>query len=92
MNGAQRKNNRILHLEDAARFNRTLDTSQQLQDGMTALTKQYPYLSEEEYTEKMLMLFSQAGLELSEHDLFVLLAMRRETDRILLKDNPEETR
>lgn len=84
--------NCMLHLEDAARFNRKLDTDQQLRDGMTELAKQFPYLSEKEYTEKMLVLFSQAGLELSEHELHVLLAIRRETDRMLLKENPKESR
>lgn len=89
MSAFQKKDRRTLHLEDAARFNRALDTNQRLCDGMAELTRQYPYLSEKEYTEKMLALFSQAGLELTESDLRVLLAMRRETDRILLSERPK---
>lgn len=89
---SQGKKRPVLHVEDAARFNRTLDTNRRLRDGMAELTKQYPVLSEKAYTEKLLALFSQAGLELTEEELHVLLAMRRETDRLLLREDQKETR
>lgn len=92
MNELHGKKRRILHLEDAARFNRTLDTNRRLRDSMAELTKQYPVLTEKEYTEKILAIFSEAGLKLSEADLHVLLAMRRETDRLLLREDQKETR
>ena len=74
-----------LYFEYAARFNWVLDTNQELQDGMTRLSEQFPNLTEESYTQKALELFRKAGLELSAEDLKMLLALRRGTDQILLR-------
>ena len=81
-----------LKFEDAARFNWVLDTNQELQDGMLKLVEQFSSLTEESYTEKALELFRKAGLELSAEDLKMLLALRRETDCMLLrkKEKSEE--
>mgnify|MGYP001112515649 CR=1 FL=1 len=81
-----------LYFEDAARFNWVLDTNQELQDGMLKLVEQFSSLTEESYTEKALELFRKAGLELSAEDLKMLLALRRETDCMLLrkKEKSEE--
>lgn len=80
-----RKKKTPLHFEDAARFNWVLDTNQELQDGMTRLAEQFPSLTAESYTQKALELFRKAGLELSAEDLKMLLALRRETDQMLLR-------
>ena len=80
-----RKKKTPLHFEDAARFNWVLDTNQELQDGMTRLAEQFPSLTEESYTQKALELFRKAGLELSAEELKMLLALRRETDQMLLR-------
>ena len=80
-----RKKKKPLYFEDAARFNWVLDTNQDLQEGMTRLAEQFPRLTEESYTQKSLELFRKAGLELSTEDLKMLLALRRETDQMLLR-------
>lgn len=74
-----------MKFEDAARFNWVLDTNRELQEGMLKLTEQFSSLTEENYTQKALELFRKAGLELSTEDLKMLLALRRETDRMLLR-------
>ena len=81
----RRKKKESLHFEDAARFNWVLDTNQELQDGMARLAEQFTSLTEESYTQKALELFQKAGLELSPEDLKMLLALRRETDQMLLR-------
>ena len=81
----RKKKKAPLHFEDAARFNWVLDTNQELQEGMTRLAEQFPNLTEESYTHKALELFRKAGLELSAEDLKMLLALRRETDQMLLR-------
>ncbi len=88
----RRKKRAALHFEDAARFNWMLDTNQELQEGMTRLAEQFPYLTEESYTQKALELFRKAGLELSTEDLKMLLALRRETDRMLLQKKEGDER
>ena len=79
-----------LHFEDAARFNWVLDTNQELQDGMARLADQFSSLTEESYTQKALELFRKAGLDLSAEDLKMLLALRRETDQMLLRKKGED--
>ena len=74
-----------LKFEDAARFNWALDTDRELQDGLAKLAKEYPHLTQESYTRKTLELFRKAGLELKEQDLPMLLALRQETDCMLLR-------
>ena len=81
----RKKKKTVLHFEDAARFNWMLDTNQELQEGMMRLAEQFPHLTEESYTQKALELFRKAGLELSTEDLKMLLALRRETDQMLLR-------
>ena len=83
------KKKKPLHFEDAARFNWVLDTNQELQEGMARLADQFPKLKEESYTHKALELFRKAGLELSPEDLKMLLALRRETDQIILRKKEE---
>ncbi len=79
-----------LRFADAARFNWALDTDRELRDGMTRLAEQFPGLTEERYTQKLLELFRRAGLELSAADLKMLLALRRETDRMLLHEEGKD--
>lgn len=74
-----------LKFEDAARFNWVLDTNCELQDGMEKLAKEFPGLTEESYTQKVLELFRKAGLVLSAEDLKILLTLCRETDCMLLR-------
>ena len=57
---------------------------------MTRLAEQFPGLTEERYTQKLLELFRRAGLELSAADLKMLLALRRETDRMLLHEEGKD--
>lgn len=80
-----------LYFADAARFNWTMDTDQELREGLSRLVEQYHLLTEKEYTSKMLILFQQAGLELDAQDLKMLLALRQTTDQLLLqhKDNED---
>lgn len=78
-------------VEDAARFNWALDTDRELQAGMAKLAEEYPNLTEESYTQNVLELFRKAGLELSMEDLKILLALRRETDCMLLRKKRHET-
>lgn len=79
-----------LKFEDAARFNWALDTDRELQDGMARLAEEFPHLTEESYTRQALALFRRAGLELSAEDLKMLLALRRETDSMLLRKKEQE--
>ena len=81
----RKKKNQSLHFEDAARFNWALDTNQELRDGIAKLAEQFPNLTEEEYIQKVLELFRRAGLELTGEELNMLLALRKETDRMLLR-------
>ena len=83
----RKKKNQSLHFEDAARFNWALDTNRKLRDGIAELAEQFPRLTEEEYIQRVLELFQRAGLELTGEELKMLLALRRETDRILLRKN-----
>ena len=93
MNWFRKKKKKPLHFEDTARFNWALDTNQELQDGMAKLAQEFPNLTEECYTQKILELFRNAGLELSVEDLKMLLALRRETDSMLLrKERKDEDR
>lgn len=80
-----------LKFEDAARFNWALDTDRELQDGIAKLAEEFPNLTEESYTQNVLELFRKAGLELSMEDLKILLALRRETDCMLLRKKRHET-
>ena len=64
-----------------------LDTNQDLRDGMARLAEQFSQLTEEEYTNQALNLFRQAGLDLTGEELKMLLALRRETDRMLLQNS-----
>lgn len=73
-----------LDFEQAARFNRVLDTDHRLRDGIARLAEQYPRITQEEHTRQMLALFSEAGLQLSEKELQTLLALRLKTDQMLL--------
>lgn len=75
-----------LEFEDAVCFNWALDTNRELQEGLLKLAEQYPHLTEERYTQRLLELFRRAGLELK-----ILLMLRRETDCMLLRKEQEET-
>ena len=79
-----------LKFEDAARFNWALDTNRELQDGMAKLAEEFPHLTEESYTRKALELFRKAGLELRAEDLPMLLALRQQTDCMLLRRKSED--
>ena len=79
-----------MYFEDAARFNWAMDTNEALQEGLVKLAEQYPHMTEKEYTSQMLILFRQAGLELSGEELKMLLALRQKTDQMLLQRKPEE--
>lgn len=80
-----------LEFEDAVCFNWALDTNRELQEGLLKLAEQYPHLTEERYTQRLLELFRRAGLELSADELKILLMLRRETDCMLLRKEQEET-
>ena len=60
-----RKKRAPLEFEDAVCFNWVLDTNRELQEGLLQLAEQYPHLTEERYTQRLLELFQRAGLELS---------------------------
>lgn len=75
-----------LHFEDAARFNWALDTNQELREEMAKLAEQLPGLTEESYMQKALELYRKAGLDLSGEDMKMLLALRRQTDQMLLRN------
>lgn len=79
-----------LKFEDAARFNWALDTNRELQDGLAKLAEEFPNLTEESYTRRALELFRKAGLELRAEDLSMLLALRQETDSMLLRREKED--
>ena len=83
----QKKKTPNLHFADAACFNWALDPNQDLRDGMARLAEQFSQLTEEEYTNQALNLFRQAGLDLTGEELKMLLALRRETDRMLLQNS-----
>ena len=80
-----------LEFEDAVCFNWALDTNRELQEGLLKLAEQYPHLTEERYTQRLLELFQRAGLELSADELKILLMLRRETDCMLLRKEQEKT-
>lgn len=80
----RKKRMKTLGFEDAVEFNRLLDTNQTLQHGMEQLAFVHPYLDEKNYIEKVLQLFREAGLDLSAEEFRILLALRRQTDQMLL--------
>ena len=88
--GKKKAKKEPLKFEDAARFNWALDTNRELQDGLAQLAQEFPNLTEESYTQKALELFQKAGLELRAEDLPILLALRQETDCMLLRQKAEE--
>ena len=73
-----------LRFQDAASFNQLLDTNRTLQAGLQELAEQIPDITEAEYIARVLRLFRSAGLELSEQEFRTLLAMRKQTDQMLL--------
>ena len=85
-----KRKRRPLYFEDAARFNWAMDTNEELREGLAQLADQYPKITEKEYTAQMLALFRRAGLELSDEDLGMLLAMRQKTDQMILQRKEEE--
>lgn len=80
----QRKPEQTLGFEDAARFNRVLDTDETLQGGMAELAAQLPHLTDEEYTARLLCLLHNAGLDITIEEFKTLLALRRQLDQRLL--------
>lgn len=82
-----KKEKRSIGFSDSAMFNYELDTNEELKKGLVALSEQIPYISEEEYRERMLVLFRQSGLELSRKELEMLLLLRMKTDQMLTKKN-----
>lgn len=82
-----KKEKRSIGFSDSAMFNYELDTNEELKKGLIALAEQMPYISEEEYRERMLTLFRQSGLELSGKELEMLLLLRMKTDQMLTKEN-----
>ena len=73
-----------LRFQDAASFNQLLDTNRTLQAGLQELAEQRPDITEADYIARVLRLFRSAGLELSEQEFRTLLAMRKQTDQMLL--------
>lgn len=51
---------------------------------MAKLTEPFLYLTEEEYTQKVLELFRQAVLNLTGEEIKMLLVLRQQTDQMLL--------
>lgn len=87
----QRKPEQTLGFEDAARFNRVLDTDKTLQDGMAELAAQLPHLTDEDYTERLLCLLHNAGLDITVEEFKALLALRRQLDQQLLREEDDST-
>ena len=83
----RRKPKRMLGFADAVRFNRVLDTDTTLQDGMAELAEQFPHLTDEDYTARLLRLLHNAGLDLTVEEFKTLLALRRQLDQQLLCEN-----
>lgn len=82
-----KKEKRSIGFSDSAMFNYELDTNEELKKGLASLSEQIPYISEEEYRERMLALFRKSGLELSGKELEMLLLLRMKTDQMLTKEN-----
>lgn len=80
----RRKPEHTLKFEDAAHFNRALDTDEALQDGMAELAEQFPHLTEEDYTARLLCLLHNAGLDITIGEFKTLLVLRRQLDQQLL--------
>lgn len=76
---------------EAARFNAVMDHNQWLNEGLLELTKRYGSFTEQEYTEEMLRLFREAGLDLTPEELQTLLKLRMKTDEILLSQKEKLT-
>lgn len=85
MKWGYKRKRRSMYFEDAARFNWAMDTNEELREGLAKLTEQYPHMTEKEYTAQMLAMFQRAGLELSDEDLKMLLALRQKMDQMLLE-------
>lgn len=76
---------RKLGFTDAARFNFEMDTNAQLKAGIAELDRRFTELTEREYRARMLELFSEAGVEITDKELEMLLLLRMKTDQLLLK-------
>lgn len=82
-----KKEKRSIGFSDSAMFNYELDTNEELKKGLASLSEQIPYISEEEYRERMLALFRKSGLELNGKELEMLLLLRMKTDQMLTREN-----
>lgn len=82
-----KKEKRSIGFSDSAMFNYELDTNEELKKGLASLSEQIPYISEEEYRERMLVLFRKSGLELNGKELEMLLLLRMKTDQMLTRKN-----
>ena len=69
-----------LEFEDAVCFNWALDTNRELQEGLLKLAEQYPHLTEERYTQRLLVLRRET-------DCMLLRKEQEETQ----KDFPKDT-
>lgn len=69
---------------DAARFNYEMDTNEKLKAGIAELDSRYTELTEKEYRAKLLDLFSDAGVFITDKELDMLLLLRMKTDQMLL--------
>lgn len=79
-------NSRILGFEEAAAFNKAIDTDERLKNGLDRLARSIPDMTKEEYKKEMLLLFEEAGIFLEYAELEKLLLLRQQTDRIMLAD------
>lgn len=80
----RRKTEHMLGFADAERFNRVLDTDRSLQEGMAELAAQFPELTEQDYTARLLCLLHNSGLDITIEEFKTLLALRRQLDQRLL--------
>lgn len=82
---------RKIGFTEAVRFDEAMDLDQRLNNGLLELTKRRSSLTEQEYTEKMLRLFREAGLELTGSELRTLLRLRLKTGQMLLEQKGNAT-
>ena len=79
-----------LTFEKAAKFNYELDSNEKLRIDLKNLALNSRNMSKSKYLSEMLLLFNNAGFDISIKELDMLLLLRQKTDQLLLKETVNE--
>ena len=75
-----------LTFEKIVKFNYELDSNDELKTGLKNLALRYNSMGKNKYLSEMLLLFNNAGFNISIKELDMLLLFRQKTDQLLLRE------